>query len=127
MKKVKIKYSFRGICIKTNQWLFGDLVHDTEGNCYVYPLDCGGLYIGNKVIKETVGQFTGLYDCCGHKIYEGDILLNEDATIDDINLKKNIGIVVQLKNGSFVENIIPSIKHLKVVSNIYEYKKKAIN
>jgi len=69
-----ITIEFRGKCIETNEWLCGDLVHDTEGGCYVYPIDCGGLWKNNKVYPETVGQFTGMCDQHGGKIYEGDIV-----------------------------------------------------
>jgi uncharacterized phage protein (TIGR01671 family) len=72
---------FRG---KTNdgEWVVGNLIHQTEH--YGDPIDRyhilytgefdGDYYDSVEVIPETVGQYTGMLDDRGKRLFEGDIV-----------------------------------------------------
>lgn len=69
---------FRGICTETKQWVFGSKYNDfiisyLEVDKFLKESD---LFQCNCVIRdvvpETIGQFTGLLDKNGNKIFEND-------------------------------------------------------
>lgn len=67
---------FRGKCVDNDEWIEGiAFPHDNRGEVTMFrqhPAD--GSLIGDEVVSNTVGQYTGFKDCHKKKIFEGDIL-----------------------------------------------------
>lgn len=74
---------FRGKRVDNGEWVYGNLITDGEDVFILVKedllkgLDVGGWIDGAQsyeVIPETVGQYTGLKDLHGTRIFAGDIV-----------------------------------------------------
>ena len=118
---------FRGKVRNYNEWIYGSLVHITETykgeedtqDCDIYQIvnyDGVAFYIN----PETVGQYTGLKDKNGKKIYEGDIVKAFYFETEVIGKIEFIYGTFALTNSDISDNQLFIFEKLEVIGNIYD-------
>ena len=126
---------FRGLVAdEPSTWVYGYLVSDNMISQVEEREDskcCGvGTFI---VIPETVGQYTGLKDTSGKKIYEGDLLKYKEADsevsgIDEVFYNDEYGtmeVAINRKRydtevlGYYLSRLSIDTKY-EVIGNVYE-------
>ena len=116
---------FRGKGKKDGKWYFGNLYDkDTRGRTHICTIDEGCLNID----PNTVGQFTGLFDCNGKEIYEGDIILYGGSIQHEVVFRHGaFGYLIYggefisyAGNTNFTFNPLNRSKKHEVIGNIYD-------
>lgn len=121
------KILFRGKCTNNGEWVqgypcrYGWIGKEKD---YIIPDYASALYTA-EVDPETIGQYTGLKDMNGNKIFEGDLCLcnrNISKRID----KRIFEIKFDNDNGGFLGEsgalrIYPEVFYMcEIVGNIYD-------
>lgn len=101
---------FRGLT-PAGHWVYGDLVRE-KGGAYIVADD---IYF--SVHPHTVGQYTGVTDLNGNKVFEGDIM----APTGGVVTRKQFGW--GFKYDGMDNLIVPEYLYAhKVAGNIHEHK-----
>lgn len=107
--------------IANGKWSEGNLLVTKQGCCITPDATVLGSY--GAVDPETVGQYTGLTDKNGTKIFEGDIVKYGDTVHNVVFEQRNgtayFGLVYStLETLSF--GYYQDLKQIEVIGNIYD-------
>ena len=116
---------FRAKRKDNGDWVFGDLIHNIDCvKARERETDINRIAKSYEVIPETVGQFTGLKDINGKKIFEGDIvtgLFNYTDIIGHIVYGSDATFFIERK-GLYGIGLNNAEDWLEVVGNIHDNK-----
>lgn len=112
---------FRGKRTDNGEWVYGTPILYPDGNVVM----CRSFKRNHNVSSKTVGQFTGLYDKNGRRIFEGDIVnfYNGDGEFSPYEVRWQDSGFSVLMNGNtdlFDELDDYFSRHCEIIGNIYD-------
>ena len=118
---MKREIKFRGKRLDNGEWVYGFLADEDYIND-INSIDLSSI----EVDPATVSQYTGLKDCNGKEIYEGDIVKDKLGSIDVLtydSLAFNLCVAYSSSPNGTCANFFGKnnpLDGLEVVSNIHD-------
>ena len=110
------KILFRGKRVYNGEWIYGSYVAGIKKSFIAIEQ----VY---EIIPETIGQYTGLKDENGNKIFEGDIVKYGD-TIHQVVFEQRNGTAYYGLMYSSIETLpfghYQDLRQIEVIGNIYD-------
>lgn len=122
---MKREILFRGKRIDNGKWVEGFYVLRPDGNHLIYwkPFEEASQNTYHIVDPNTVGQFTGLTDKNGVKIFDGDIFIDDMCHGDFINDR----FLVRFEDGKFcyanygtLSDLCDCVDSIEVIGNVHD-------
>ena len=105
---------FKAKRLDNGEWVEGNLRTSKSGNAMIIPIENSGAY---PVEPSTVCQFTGLKDCEGNEIWEGDIVHDSYDLLCIDNLYE---VVYIEEEGTFAFKSLDKVDNYEPFVNLFE-------
>ena len=118
---MKREILFRGVNFQ-KEWVYGDLIHSYANDdiAIVYYREGSKTPTFDAIFPESFGQYTGLTDKNGVKIFEGDIISLGDPNIKYLTMWRNAGFAAKQIGASSYIGLTYWASDIEVLGNVID-------